>query len=348
LTRRLLAAVVVAAVALSACAKATFNARPADIYAAGPSEADVRVLLGDSNWWAGPPSFDVPPLDAATRPLTERYSVSREFLRLGTDEKLAIRYTVFDKASSATALMTDLRNALGASPSTPKVGDDVLYYGAAGSGGAPYVTRTFVRLGQILVTIVWTRKDPAVTVQQLGKNAAKVVDGLKKVVAGKVRASPQPVATMELPPPGRDITLLGATRLSIDAWVVMTRTGLLGTILDLMQKGGVTDFAYGDYALNNDTHMEVQSALLKFPTSADATGWVSFFSSTEPDQYGIVSSYIPLGGTPAAGEYHYYFAEGVYGGMLICKPTQDGEAASRECENPLEATAVAWKLALRS
>jgi hypothetical protein len=338
--------VVMATVAMSACAKATFNAKPADIYAGGLTEADVRKLLGDSNWWAGPPSFDVPPLDAATRPLNERFAVSQEYLRLGTDEQLLIRYAIFDKASSASALMTDLRNAFGASPSTPKVGDDVLYYGVAGSGGAPYVTRTFVRLGQIVVTIIWTRKDPAVTVQQLGKNAAKVVDGLKKVVAGKVRASPQPVDPSELPPPGRDITLLGSTRLPIDAWVVMTRTGLLGTILDLMQKGGVKDFAYGDYALNNDTHMEVQTALLKFATPADATDWVSFFAANEPDQYGIVNSYIPLGGTPAAGEYHYFFSEGVYGGMLVCKPTQDGEAASRECEKPMEATAVAWKLAL--
>jgi hypothetical protein len=31
---------------------------------------------------------------------------------------------------------------------------------------------------------------------------------------------------------------------------------------------------------------------------------------------------------------------------MVCKPSIDGEAASRECEAPLETTAIAWKLAL--
>ena len=37
-----------------------------------------------------------------------------------------------------------------------------------------------MRVGQIVVTIVWARKDPTTTVQEAGRNAAKVVAGLKK------------------------------------------------------------------------------------------------------------------------------------------------------------------------
>ena len=51
-------------------------------------------------------------------------------------------------------------------------------------------------------------------------------------------------------------------------------------------------------------------------------------------------------GNPASGEYHYLFAAGDYGVTLICRASLSGEAASRECEGPMQNTAVAWKIAL--
>src|SRR5260370_26606987 len=114
--------------------------------------------------------------------------------------------------------MTGLQQALGASPSSPKVGDQVLYYGLPGSGGAPYITRTFVRVGQIVVSIIWARKDPTTTVQQLGRIAVKVVGGLKKTTSARVRETPAPVDQQPLPPPGLDITFLGPPRLPADPW----------------------------------------------------------------------------------------------------------------------------------
>jgi hypothetical protein len=352
MTRRLVVLGLLVAVVLGACTRSPSlsgaNAKPADLYAASLGESDIRTLLGDTNWWAGAPSFEVPPLDAATTPLTERFAITRGFIHIGTDEQLLIHYTVFDTVSSATAEMTTVKNALGASPTTPKVGDDVLYYGAAGGGGAPYATRTYVRLGQIVVTLIWTRKDPNVTVDQLGKNAAKVVAGLKNVFAAKPGASPAALAPSELPPAGLDITLLGSARLPIETWVVMTRAGLPGAVVQTMQGVGIKDFAFGDYALNLDTHMEVQTALIKFNSADDANTWASTFAGAAPDANGVANSYLPMGGTPAAGEYHYFFIQGVYGVMMVCKPSLDGEAASRECEDPLERTAIAWKFALGS
>jgi hypothetical protein len=341
---------VIGAVVLGACTRSAggfgAGAKPADIYAGLPTEAQIRTLMGDSNWWEGAPSFEVLPLDAATTALTEKYSISESFLHLGTDEQLAIRETVFDTVSSATTQMTNIKNAFGTSPTTPKVGDDVAYYAGAAGGAAPFVTRTYVRLGQILATIIWTRKDSSITVDQLARNASLVVAGLKNVAAGKVRSSLQSVSPKELPPPGLDITLLGSARLPIETWVVMTRAALPVAAGSAIQSVGVTDFAYGDYVLNLDTHMEVQTALLKFATDTDATNWASTFAGSAPDQSGIASGYLPMGGTPAAGEYHYFFVQGVYGGMMVCKPSLDGEAASRECEDPLERTAIAWKFAL--
>jgi hypothetical protein len=302
--------------------------------------------MGDSNWWQGPPSFGVRPLDAETISSTERFAITQRFIHVGTAEELLVRYTVFDKTSSATSQMTAFQNSFGASPSSPKVGDQVLYYGLGGSGGAPYVTRTFVRLGQIVVQIVWSRKDGVPTVGQLGKNAAKVVDGLKKVTSAQIHPSPDQVDPKLLPPPGLDITYLGAAQLPIEAWLVMENIAIPVAGLQLLHGAGVTDFIYGDYALNHDTHMEVRSALLTFTTSAGAATWAAAWSSATPDQNGIASTYVDTSGVEGSGEYHYFFTSGTYGGMLVCKASGEGEAASRACEAPMNRTAISWKLGL--
>lgn len=321
------------------------NARPADLWAVMPSQSDVRSLMGDSTWWAGAPSFEVRPLNAETAMPSERFSVSELFIHLGTAEELVARYTMFDKSSSATSTMSDLQNFYGTSVSGPKVGDQVLYYGSGSTGGAPYVARTFVRVGQIVLELLWSRKDPNITTAMLGRNAKRFADPLKNL--SKVHATPLPVESTSLPPPGLDITLLGAAKLPAEAFVVMSRTALPDYVEGLIHDSGVTTFPYGDYALNNDTHMEVQTALLTLSSPEQATGWAKAFGpSAEPDAEGIYMGYIPTGGTPAAGIYVFTFAAGRYGGFLTCKSSIDGEAASRECEEPVHNTALAWKVAL--
>jgi hypothetical protein len=340
----MVASIALGAVVLVSCAKigsGGTTAQPADIYAAGPTVADVRALFADNNWWPGTPSFEVRPLDAASMSFTQRFSITQRFLHIGSAEEFDVRHTVYDKVSSATAQMTNVQGAYGASPTSPKVGDQVLYYGLLGNGGAPYVTRTYVRLGQIVTEIVWSRKDGIPTVTQLGKNAAKVIDGLKKITGGKVRPSPLSVSPGDLPPAGLDVTLLGSTQLPIEAWLVMADVALPGPVATLLHGEGVDNFVFGDYALNRDTHMEVRAALLKFNSAADANDWVNTFGPAAPDQNGISSGYLDN-----VGEYHYLMSTGKVGAMLVCRSTIDSEAASRACESPMDRTAIGWKLSL--
>src|SRR5690349_17050455 len=329
------------------CAQLTasgFNGRPADLYAAVPNQSDVRSLLGDDNWWVGPPSFGVLPLDSMTTPATVKFTISQTYVHMGTAEQLFARYTVYDKVTSATSAMSDFQTAYGTSPSSPKVGDQVLYYGLQGSSGAPFASRTFVRVGQIVVTLAWTRKDVQATLGQLARNATRFTSRLKD--ASKLRARSGSIDPTLLPPPGQDITLLGSTQLPVESFVIMILAALPDPIVVLMRRAGISQFAYADYALNNDTHMEVQAGLLSFPTAADAADWAATFSPGNPDSNGIASAYLPIGGTPAAGVYHYVFSSGPYGVLLVCKSSIDGEAASRECEEPMKTTALAWKLSL--
>jgi hypothetical protein len=346
----LIAAVAVAAIALVSCARpgsGGSNLKAEDLYAAGPTVGDMRTLLGDQNWWQGPPSFELRPLDAASIPDTQKFSVSQRFIRLGTAEEFLVRYTLYDKVTSATKFMTDLKAAFGATTPLQKAGDDTLYLSESSGGGAPYVSRTIVRLGQVIVHIVWARKDGQPTVSQLQKNAAKVIEGLKKVVDGKVRVIPPKADPKLLPNPGLDITYLGSAQLPVEAWAVMDRSALPGTLVDAMHQLGINDFAYGDYALNNDTHMEVRTALFTFPSPVAATQWVTLVGPGKPDASGIDWAYRPMSGSmEGAGEYVYYLTSGTHGVMMICAPTISGEAASRACEKPMERVAIGWLAAL--
>ncbi len=339
---------VVATLATSCASLGSGNATKttaADLYSVMPKQDDVRKLMGDTTWWSSPPSFEVDPLDAATRPPTEKFAVSQLMVHIGTDEYLAARYAVFDKTSSATGFMSDLQLVYGTPAATsPKVGDQVLYYSANGSGAAPYATRTFVRVGQIALALIWAKKDTAITLNQLTRNAKAFADPLRNL--GKAHPKPSPVDPTLLPPPDFYITLLGAAILPTDSLVVMVNTGQPDLVLNQLHILGITDFTYGDYALDLDTHMEVQTALIKFPTHTIAAQVAEGLAINPPDSDGISSGYLKKSGSPASGEYRYSFAAGPYAVLMICRSSIEGEAASRECENPMDNIAFGWKLRL--
>src|ERR1700674_4208186 len=97
----------------SACtvrpASTASNVHPSDFYGANPTLADVRSLLGDSNWWPAPPSFGVRPLDSASMPYREKFHVITRFTHIGTAETFDIEYTLWDATSAATTQMTSIQ-----------------------------------------------------------------------------------------------------------------------------------------------------------------------------------------------------------------------------------------------
>jgi hypothetical protein len=337
------------AAVLSSCAfgsSSAGSAKPADVYSIMPTQDDVRTLMGDNNWWAGPPSFEVLPLNAERMEVSQKFSVSEEYVHLGTGEQMVARYTLFDKSSSATSMMSNLSSTYSGAATSPKVGDDVLYVAQGSTGGAPFRYTTFVRSGQVILQMIWARKDRNLTTSTLAKVAKVFADPIKDL--GKDHATLSPVDANLLPPPGLDITMLGAANLPLESFTVLSGVALPDTVLALLRSNGASTFVYGDYALNDDTHMEVQTAILKFPTPTAAVDFATTFAPNPPDDSGIAAGYLKIGGgTPASGVYHFVFSQGVYGVLMICKSSIDGEAASRECEDPSERTAIAWKAGLQ-
>ena len=344
---RLLASAALLAVVASACAirpsSVGSNVRPSDFYGANPTLADVRSLMGDSNWWPGPPSFGVPPLDSATTPFNQKFHVITRFAHLGTAETLDIEYTLWNSTSSATTQMTNIQSAFGTSASGAKVGDQVLYYGSKTTGAAPWGTVTFVRIGQVLTTITLSLKDAFPTVTQLGRIATKVTARLKDVLSGKVRVSSLAASdVLLLPPKGPDLTLLGSVVLPIEAVVVMLGFESPEALANILHTSGVDSIVFGDYALDTDTHMEVRAGVFNFTISQDAVTWVDELrGSNSFDPNGIATFY-----NSGSGEYFSLFTAGTKAAILVCRSTSDAEAASRACELPLSRIGPAWMLGL--
>jgi hypothetical protein len=319
------------------------NAQPADLYGATPSLADVRGLLGDVNWWPGPPSFGVRPLDVASMPFSEKFSITQPFVHFGSAETFVVELSMWSATSSASSRMTTVQSAFGTSVTGPKVGDQVLYYGSQTSGAAPYSTLTFVRVGQMVATISLSLKDGFPKVAQLGRIAARVASRLKDVISGKLHSSPLSSSdTQALPPADLDITQIGAARISVEAAMVMLGVSSIDALAQTLRAQGIDDVLFGDYALNNDTHMEVRASLFAFLTAKDATDWLNLFRGTYAvDQDGIAAFY-----DQAHGRYMFLFASGLRGALIICRSTSSSEAASRACEAPLSRVIAAWKLSL--
>jgi hypothetical protein len=305
-----------------------------------PSRSDVSALLGDDNWRPGPPSFGVRPLDVASMPFTEKFTVKQPFLHLGSAETFFVDYEVWNDASAAKTHMNSVQTALGTTAITsPKVGDQVIYYGTqSSSGAAPYQTVTLVRMGQVVAVIGWDLKDSFPKVAQLGKIATRIVARLNPVVAGKAHASPLPASdNAVLPPDSLDLTLLGNARISVEAAIVMIGATSIDTLAQALRDHGVTDVVFGDYALNSDTHMEVRATVFNFATPKDATDWLSPFAGAVPTgQEGFYDS--------SHGWYMFPFTSGSRAAILMCQSTADTEAASRACEGPLSRVVSAWKL----
>jgi hypothetical protein len=344
--RVLVAALAAFALLCGACTRnlatsSSINPRPQDIYGAMPTTTDVSALLGDDSWRPGPPSFGVRPLDGATMPFTETFSVTQPFVHLGSAETFFVEYQVWSDTSAAKSHMSTVQSALGTSAITsPKVGDQVIYYGSQGANAAPYQTVTLVRVGRVVAVIGWDLKDAYPKVAQLNKIASRIVSRLDSVLAGKVQATPPSASDLAtLPPDSLDLTRLGAARIPVEAAVVMIGATTIDTLAQTLRDSGVNDVDFGEYALNADTHMEVQATVFTFATAAGATSFVSpFASSMAAGQSGYYDQ--------AQGWYMFAFASGTRAALLMCQSTAPTEAASRACEGPLSRVVAAWKLVL--
>ena len=303
-------------------------------------------MLGGGDWWTGPPKFGIRPLDVASVPANENYSLTRRFLRLGTAESWQVRYTEFDKASSATSLMSRVANSVGSGVSGPAVGDKALYYGSqVSSSAAPFETTTVIRVGAFVLEITWDRKDKFPTISELGKVGSKVVSRLKEAIAGKLHGTPLAATDVELlPPAGTDITMLASVKLPIETLPLMINQVAPIETVKPWKALLVDSFVFGAYALNKDTRMEVQAGLFTLSTVKDATDLIDAISAgSKPLTDGLWGGYDEVSGP---GQYEVWFRSGTHIGLLVCRSISDTEAASRACERPVLKVAGAWSVSL--
>ena len=347
MTRALRLAAILVAVTLvaGACARSSAGTAASSnaLYQSTIQLTDVAPLLGDSSkWWPAPPTFGVRPLNVATLADQERYEITVRFNHSGTPEGVEVLYVVWDSVVTATAVMDNTASALGASLSGPKAGDQVLYYNKQQQvGAAPYDSETLIRVGQTEVIMVWSQTLGFAATSQSGKIAARVVSRLRQGLA--LKSHPVPVIDPALlPPVGPDLTLLGAAELGVQATAALLDTPAPDALVKDFSILGVNDFVYGDFALNDDTRMEMRSAAYTFSDPAAATTWLSAaFGQSNLDSTGEFATF-----DAATEQYVAAFASGAHGAILICKSSARFEAASKACELPMSRVSGAWRAAL--
>ncbi len=336
-----------AAIVLSACGRLSSSsaATVTTVYAGGVRLSDIGSVLGDSsNWWPGPPQFSVRPLDSSVRPEQERFDVLLRFLHNGSNESVDIQYRVWDSSATASAVMSSLQQAFGTSLNGPSAGDQVLYYNQnVMVGAAPYQSLMLVRVGQIQIVIRWNRIGSFASTNAQGTLAKRVVSKLKSSLSSSSHPAKPPAPDPHLlPPDGPDLTLLGTDTLPVEVIAQMVQAPAPADVAAMFHSLGATTFMFGDYALNADTHMEVQTSALTFSSSTGATDWLNqFIGQSNLDQGGNYFNY-----DAPTGQYIAAFGVGSEGVLMTCRSAADLEAASRACESPLSRVAGAWKTAL--
>jgi hypothetical protein len=138
------------------------------------------------------------------------------------------------------------------------------------------------------------------------------------------------------------MTLLASVRLPIEAVVVMLGFASPEALAGILRATGVDSIVFGDYVLNNDTHMEVRAGLFNFVSARDAATWMEALQgSHRADLSGIATFY-----DDSTGQYFSLVAAGTKSAILVCRSTSSGESASRACELPLSRVAPAWQVTL--
>ncbi len=342
---RVIAGAIVVLLSAVACGRfggTTAAPTVSNVYAGGVRIDDITSYLGDSsNWWPGAPQFGTRPLDSSIRPEEERFDITLHFVHVGSAETLDVEYRAWDSTSLASAIMSSTQQALGTSISGPNAGDQSLYYNQKlGFGAAPYVSEALVRVGQIVVSIVWSRAAAFASTAAQGNIAKRVVSRLKESLAGRVRPSPSSSPDPHfLPPDGPALTQLGTDTLPIAVVPVMVGAPAPLDLVAMFKELGANDFTYGDYVLNSDTHMEVLTAAFSFSSGTGGADWLNrFIGASSLSQNGDYFNY-----DDASGQYIAAFAVGSEGVLMLCRSAAQLEAASRACESPMSSVAGAWK-----
>ncbi len=310
------------------------------VYGAGVSLTDVRGLLGSNDWWQQTPTFLVRPLDLPDIPENLRFGIALQFVHIGTAESLTITSAVYKTTSDATTHISDIQSRNTSTTSSPKVGDQSLYYGYRSySHTALYSMFAFARSGQVDISVDLEKDAGFADLNLMGRIAGKAVSRLKDVLSGKAHPSPLTKADKNLlPPAGSEVTLVGSTRLPIESLVASLSSPAPQSLVDNFHQLGVSDFLYADYALDADLTMEVKANLLTFPSASEANSFIN----AEVGASNLDATGTAIGYNAASGQYYGFFLSGVYVGIIFCTPTQPGTAASRACEQPFTQVIAAW------
>lgn len=272
-----------------------------------------------------------------------RFDITQHFIHVGSSEQLIADYQVWNTTSNANLFFTF--NQSNASTVTgPKVGDASYYTNSRGpTDTSLYDTTAVVRVGSVIMSLAVSRGEGYVSTTDMGKLAKLMVTKLKSSLSGRLKPTPLPSSDQQLLLPlGTDVTLAAAVRLPIEAAAELLGASSPQDVTDSFSSRGVSDFLYGDYALNADLNMEVRAVVFTFSNAVDATSWIDLaIGKSNLDANGVASGY-----AQSIGEYYAFILAGPHIGMLFCNSLSPYQAASRACESPMGRLIGSWQTRL--
>jgi hypothetical protein len=113
---------------------------------------------------------------------------------------------------------------------------------------------------------------------------------------------------------------------------------------DFFHHAGVTDFVYGDYAVNADTRMEILTAGFTFSSPTGSKDWITaFYGGSSGLSQGVYLNF-----ESDTGQYVGAFGNGTRGVLVVCRSSAPGEQAGRSCESSLVRVIDGWRASLAS
>ena len=119
----------------------------------------------------------------------------------------------------------------------------------------------------------------------------------------------------------------------------MVHAAAPATMASALHDAGLKTFVFGDYTLDNDTHMEARTGVLEFLSAKDASAWIDDVRGINQLTADGFAAYYD----DATGQYFLLFLAGTKAAVFICRSVASSEAASRSCEAPISPVATSWK-----
>ncbi|MBI4278715.1 MAG: hypothetical protein HY660_09685 [Armatimonadetes bacterium] len=333
---------------------------PEDLLAAGLTRADLKSLGADPDkWWPEFPQFNV----GIGGPILPgmRFYVTQTFRQVGDParRRIEVALSLYGDTRAAGRAFPAYADHPQADKGTttvvgPSTGDESRYFTRTTNDGLR-VTSVRFRTGPVIGRIAVLSQSEYEQGATLARYAEPVVQRIRALLRGQLKAPALPAARARLLPPAATASgvgpVLGAAAVPMEAWAVEAGGDDALKTLALLRQIGATDSVMRRYGLRAAVGHIVEAAVFQVKDTASGAAWVDdtvragkeskgrFFAAGKTGKHATFLQW-------PNGTYEIQFAKGHVVGDVICK-APFGKTSS-VCEAAVRQLGERWFAALPS